>query len=103
MENYEIRYDDKFGQLTHIDLAAEGAAHDPWYNRPPSGSDNPARHRAPSACPGAHCRADGRASDSGADRERLTKDESPVVRPHLHPPPPLGRDPDRPLHAPNSC
>jgi hypothetical protein len=33
MENYEIRYDDKFGQLTHIDLAAEGAAHDPWYNQ----------------------------------------------------------------------
>ena len=28
MENYDIRYDDKYGQLTHIDLAAEGAAHD---------------------------------------------------------------------------
>jgi hypothetical protein len=27
MENYDIRYDDKYGQLTHIDLAAEGAAH----------------------------------------------------------------------------
>jgi hypothetical protein len=22
MENYDIRYDDKYGQLTHIDLAA---------------------------------------------------------------------------------
>jgi hypothetical protein len=29
MENYDIRHDDKYGQLTHIDLAAEGAAHDP--------------------------------------------------------------------------
>jgi hypothetical protein len=28
------------------------------------------RHRAPSACPGPHRCADGRASDSGADRER---------------------------------
>jgi mannose-6-phosphate isomerase-like protein (cupin superfamily) len=33
MENYDIRYDDKYGQLTHIDLAAEGAAHDPWFNQ----------------------------------------------------------------------
>ena len=33
MENYDIRYDDKYGQLTHIDLAAEGAAHDPWLNQ----------------------------------------------------------------------
>jgi hypothetical protein len=24
MDNYDIRYDDKYGQLTHIDLAAEG-------------------------------------------------------------------------------
>ena len=30
---YDIRYDDKYGQLTHIDLAAEGAAHDPWFNQ----------------------------------------------------------------------
>ena len=28
MDNYDIRYDDKYGQLTHIDLTAEGAAHD---------------------------------------------------------------------------
>jgi mannose-6-phosphate isomerase-like protein (cupin superfamily) len=33
MDNYDIRYDDKYGQLTHIDLAAEGAAHDPWVNQ----------------------------------------------------------------------
>ena len=33
MDNYDIRYDDKYGQLTHIDLAAEGAAHDPWFNQ----------------------------------------------------------------------
>ena len=33
MDNYDIRYDDKYGQLTHIDLAAEGAAHDPWANQ----------------------------------------------------------------------
>ena len=33
MENYDIRYDDKYGQLTHIDLVAEVAAHDPWFNQ----------------------------------------------------------------------
>ena len=33
MHNYDIRYDDKYGQLTHIDLAAEGAVHDPWFNQ----------------------------------------------------------------------
>ena len=33
MENYDIRYDDKYGQLTHIDLVAEGVAHDPWFNQ----------------------------------------------------------------------
>ena len=33
MDGYDIRYDDKYGQLTHIDLAAEGAAHDPWFNQ----------------------------------------------------------------------
>jgi mannose-6-phosphate isomerase-like protein (cupin superfamily) len=33
MDNYDIRYDDKYGQLTHIDLAAEGAAHEPWFNQ----------------------------------------------------------------------
>ena len=33
MENYDIRYDDKYGHLSHIDLAAEGAAHDPWLNQ----------------------------------------------------------------------
>jgi hypothetical protein len=25
MQNYDIRYDDEYGQLAHIDLAAEGA------------------------------------------------------------------------------
>jgi mannose-6-phosphate isomerase-like protein (cupin superfamily) len=33
MENYDIRYDDKYGHLTHIDLAAEGAMHEPWFNQ----------------------------------------------------------------------
>jgi len=33
MDNYDIRYHDKYGRLTHIDLAAEGAAHDPWFNQ----------------------------------------------------------------------
>ena len=33
MDNYDIRYDDKYGQATHIDLVAEGAAHDPWVNQ----------------------------------------------------------------------
>ena len=33
MENYDIRYDDKYGQLRRIDLDAEGAAHDPWVNQ----------------------------------------------------------------------
>ncbi|HXI79299.1 MAG TPA: cupin domain-containing protein [Verrucomicrobiae bacterium] len=33
MQSYDIRDDDKYGQLTHIDLAAEGAAHDPWFNQ----------------------------------------------------------------------
>ena len=33
MDNYDIRYDDKYGQLTRIDLDAEGAAHDPWFNQ----------------------------------------------------------------------
>jgi hypothetical protein len=27
MENYDSRYDDTYGQLTHIDLASEGARH----------------------------------------------------------------------------
>lgn len=31
--DYEIHLDDKFGQLTLIDLAGEAAAHDPWYNQ----------------------------------------------------------------------
>lgn len=30
---YDIHLDEKFGQLTLIDLDAEGAAHEPWYNQ----------------------------------------------------------------------
>jgi mannose-6-phosphate isomerase-like protein (cupin superfamily) len=30
---YDIRLDDKFGQLAHIDVAAEAAAHEPWFNQ----------------------------------------------------------------------
>lgn len=33
MTDYDINLDDKFGQLAHIDLAAEGAAHEPWFNQ----------------------------------------------------------------------
>jgi len=33
MDRYDIRDDDKYGSLTHIDLAAEGAAHEPWFNQ----------------------------------------------------------------------
>ena len=30
MQNYDIRYDDKYGQLARIDVAAEGAGYRPW-------------------------------------------------------------------------
>lgn len=30
---YDIHLDDKFGALTLIDLDAEAAAHDPWFNQ----------------------------------------------------------------------
>jgi len=33
MQNYDIRYDDKFGQLAQIDVAAEGARYEPWVNQ----------------------------------------------------------------------
>ena len=32
-DHYDIHLDDKFGQLAHIDLAAEAAAHEPWFNQ----------------------------------------------------------------------
>src|SRR5262249_8914910 len=31
--DYEIRLDDKYGSLRLIDLAAEIAAHEPWFNQ----------------------------------------------------------------------
>ena len=31
--DYDIKLDDKFGQSTHIDIAAEAAAHEPWFNQ----------------------------------------------------------------------
>jgi mannose-6-phosphate isomerase-like protein (cupin superfamily) len=31
--DYDIRLDDKFGALTLIDVAAEAAAHEPWFNQ----------------------------------------------------------------------
>jgi len=31
--SYDIRLDDKFGQLALIDVAAEAAAHEPWFNQ----------------------------------------------------------------------
>src|SRR5262245_44496889 len=31
--DYDINLDDKYGQLTVIDVAAEAAAHEPWFNQ----------------------------------------------------------------------
>ncbi len=31
--DYDIRLDDKFGQLALIDIDAEAAAHEPWFNQ----------------------------------------------------------------------
>ena len=33
MTDYDIHLDDKFGSLTLIDLPAEIAGHDPWFNQ----------------------------------------------------------------------
>ena len=33
MNDYDIHLDDKFGSLTLIDLPAEIAAHEPWFNQ----------------------------------------------------------------------
>ena len=33
MHDYDIHLDDKFGHLTLIDVAAEAAAHEPWFNQ----------------------------------------------------------------------
>jgi mannose-6-phosphate isomerase-like protein (cupin superfamily) len=33
MQNYHIGYDDKYGQLAQIDVAAEGAVYEPWVNQ----------------------------------------------------------------------
>jgi hypothetical protein len=33
MQNYDIRYDNKYGQLARIDVAAEGAGYRPWANQ----------------------------------------------------------------------
>jgi mannose-6-phosphate isomerase-like protein (cupin superfamily) len=32
-DGYDIRLDDKFGQLALIDVAAEAAVHEPWFNQ----------------------------------------------------------------------
>lgn len=32
-QDYDINLDDKYGQLTLIDVAAEAAAHEPWFNQ----------------------------------------------------------------------
>ena len=32
-KHYDIQLDDKFGSLTLIDVAAEAAAHEPWFNQ----------------------------------------------------------------------
>ena len=33
MTDYDIHLDDKYGQLTQIDLDAEAASHEPWFNQ----------------------------------------------------------------------
>ena len=33
MQKYDIRTDVKFGNLVHMDLAAEAASHQPWFNQ----------------------------------------------------------------------
>lgn len=33
MTDYDIRLDDKYGQLALIDVGAEAAAHEPWFNQ----------------------------------------------------------------------
>ena len=33
MGMYDIHLDDKFGHLKLIDVAAEAAAHEPWFNQ----------------------------------------------------------------------
>jgi mannose-6-phosphate isomerase-like protein (cupin superfamily) len=33
MSHYDIHLDDKFGQSALIDVAAEAAAHEPWFNQ----------------------------------------------------------------------
>jgi mannose-6-phosphate isomerase-like protein (cupin superfamily) len=33
MSDYDIRLDDKYGQLALIDIGAEAAAHEPWFNQ----------------------------------------------------------------------
>jgi mannose-6-phosphate isomerase-like protein (cupin superfamily) len=32
-DRYDIQLDDKYGSLTLIDVAAEAAAHEPWFNQ----------------------------------------------------------------------
>src|SRR6266487_2573498 len=84
MQNYDIRYDDKYDQLAQIDVAAEGAGYEPWVNqtltsvndsvvrlavieagaiRPwcAPGRDDPAWRPSPSARARTHGLADGRA------------------------------------------
>ena len=31
--NYDIRLDDKYGQMNLVDIPAEIAAHEPWFNQ----------------------------------------------------------------------
>jgi mannose-6-phosphate isomerase-like protein (cupin superfamily) len=31
--DYDILLDDKYGQLAHIDVTAEAASHEPWFNQ----------------------------------------------------------------------
>jgi mannose-6-phosphate isomerase-like protein (cupin superfamily) len=32
-QDYDIHLDDKYGHLNHIDISAEAASHEPWFNQ----------------------------------------------------------------------
>ncbi|MGO9902292.1 MAG: hypothetical protein ACLP0J_21955 [Solirubrobacteraceae bacterium] len=76
VHNYDIRYDDKYGQLAQIDIAAEGEGYEPTSSSslPYQGVTIPRGvvHR-PRARGRTVLLIDGRARDGDPDRERLTE------------------------------
>jgi hypothetical protein len=47
--DYDIHLDDKFGHLNHIDIGAEAARHEPWFNQTPRANSR-SRSRAVTRC-----------------------------------------------------